>query len=215
LHLWFGQRSLVHNGSLATSGGVKIGLSTQIIKYEAKVGAPQEVCFMADGEDFIEFKIIDDRQYSKDHLWFMKLESDEETGDLFKIGISDFLQAELGDMIRVVLAQPTSVDEYDEFADEDVDSEQVGTGAREAGTNGHEVLEEETLATFRTSSGRHVIDAPVACHIVELNGEVEDSPELVNDDPYGDGWLMNVRPHGFDEDELLSPDEYLEHLYEV
>jgi glycine cleavage system H protein len=48
-----------------------------------------------------------------------------------------------------------------------------------------------------------------------LNGEVEDSPELVNDDPYGDGWLMNVRPHGFDEDELLSPDEYLEHLYEV
>jgi glycine cleavage system H protein len=145
----------------------------------------------------------------------MKLESDEETGDLFKIGISDFLQAELGDMIRVVLAQPTSVDEYDEFADEDVDSEQVGTGAREAGTNGHEVLEEETLATFRTSSGRHVIDAPVACHIVELNGEVEDSPELVNDDPYGDGWLMNVRPHGFDEDELLSPDEYLEHLYEV
>ena len=43
---------------------------------------------MAEEEDFIEFKIIDDRQYSKDHLWFMKLESDEETGTLFKIGVS-------------------------------------------------------------------------------------------------------------------------------
>lgn len=170
---------------------------------------------MTEEEDFIEFKIIDDRQYSKDHLWFMKLESDEETGDVFKIGVSDFLQAELGDMIRVVLAQPASVDEYDEFSNEEGDTEQVGTGARDAGASGHEVLSDETLATLRTSSGRHVIDAPVACHVVELNGEVEDSPELVNDDPYGDGWLMNIRPDGLDEDELLSPDEYLEHLYEV
>tara|TARA_B100001750_G_C15504040_1_gene599143 strand:+ start:220 stop:732 length:513 start_codon:yes stop_codon:yes gene_type:complete len=170
---------------------------------------------MTGEEDFIEFKIIDDRQYSKDHLWFMKLESDEDIGALYKIGVSDFLQAELGDMIRVVLAQPASVDEYDEFSNEDIEPDQVGTGARDAGASGHEVLSDETLATLRTSSGRHVIDAPVACRVVELNGEVEDSPELVNDDPYGDGWLMNIRPDGLDEDELLSPEEYLEHLYDV
>ena len=118
-------------------------------------------------------------------------------------------------MIRVVLAQPSSVDEYDEFSNDDGDSEQVGTGAREAGASDHQVLEDETLATLRTSNGRHVIDAPVACNIVELNGEVEDSPELVNDDPYNDGWLMNIRPDELDEDALLSPEEYLEHLYEV
>ena len=169
---------------------------------------------MSDEEDYIEFKIIDDRKYSKAHLWFSKLESDEETGDLFKIGITDFLQAELGDMISVVLSQSQDDDEYDEFSEE-IDSDQVGTGAREAGASGHEVLADETLATLRSTSGTHVVDAPVACHVIELNGEVEDSPELVNDDPYGHGWLMNIRPDDLDEEELLTPEEYLDYLYDV
>ena len=73
---------------------------------------------MTEADDYIEFKIIDDRKYSKGHLWYQKLESDEDNGHLYKIGISDFLQAELGDMIRVVLAQATTVDEYDEFNDD-------------------------------------------------------------------------------------------------
>ena len=191
------------------------GILTQIVKYEAKVGAAKGGVNMTEEEDFIEFKIIDDRKYSKDHLWYQKLESDDETGDLYKIGISDFLQAELGDMIRVVLAQQSNVDEYDEFNDEDEESDQIGTGAKDAGASGHEVLEGDTLATIRTSNGRHVIYAPVSCHVVELNGEVEDSPELVNEDPYGDGWLMNIRPDELDEEDLLTPDEYLEYLYEV
>ncbi len=169
---------------------------------------------MAEEGDFIEFKIIDDRKYSKDHLWYQKLESDEETGDVFKIGVSDFLQAELGDMIRVVLAQSAGVDDFDDFSEEK-DEDQIGTGAREAGATGHEVQPDEALVTLRVAGGRHVIYAPVACHVVELNGEVEDSPELVNDDPYGDGWLMNIRPDDFDEEELLTPEEYLEFLYEV
>ncbi|HIB23122.1 MAG TPA: hypothetical protein EYM81_00960 [Candidatus Poseidoniales archaeon] len=166
---------------------------------------------MTEEDDYIEFKILDDRKYSKGHLWYQKLDSDDETGDLFKIGITDFLQAELGDMIRVVLAQQSNVDEYDEFND-DGESDQIGTGARDAGASGHEVLEEETLATLRTSNGRHVIYAPVACHVVELNGEVEDSPELVNEDPYIDGWLMNIRPDELDEEDLLTPDEYMDYV---
>lgn len=167
---------------------------------------------MTEEDNYIEFKILDDRKYSKGHLWYQKLESDEETGDLFKIGVTDFLQAELGDMIRVVLAQQSNVDEYDEFNDDDDESDQIGTGARDAGASGHEVLEEETLATLRTSNGRHVIYAPVACHVVELNGEVEDSPELVNEDPYIDGWLMNIRPDELDEEDLLTPDEYMDYV---
>jgi glycine cleavage system H protein len=166
---------------------------------------------MTEEDNYIEFKILDDRKYSKGHLWYQKLDSDEETGDLFKIGVTDFLQEELGDMIRVVLAQQSNVDEYDEFNDDD-ESDQIGTGARDAGASGHEVLEEETLATLRTSSGRHVIYAPVACHVVELNGEVEDSPELVNEDPYIDGWLMNIRPDELDEEDLLTPEEYMDYV---
>ncbi len=165
-------------------------------------------------EDEIEFGIIDDRHYTKEHLWFQLLESDNETGDLYKIGVSDFLQAEMGEMVKIVLAQQESVDEYDEFTASE-DEDQVGTGAREAGNEGHEVLKGDPLVTLRATSLTHVLYAPVACHIAELNGEVEDSPELLNDDPYGEGWLMNLRPDSLNEDELLTPDEYLDFLYEV
>ncbi len=167
---------------------------------------------MSSEEGFIEFKIIDDRKYSKEDMWFQLLESDEETGDLYKIGVSDFLQAELGDISRVVLSQPANIDELETFSDED--EEQSGTGAKDAGFSGHEAMFGDTLVTLNSASGRYVVESPVACHIVELNGEVEDSPELVNDDPYGDGWLLIIRPHGLDEDELLDPEEYLEHLSE-
>lgn len=181
--------------------------------------AEWEVRNMTDGEEIveeeIEFRIIDDRMYSKDHMWFQKLESkDEDTRDLYKIGASDFLPAEMGEMIRVVLAQPENVDDYDEL-DGVEDGDQNGTGARDADFVGHEVLKGEPLATLRASAFTHVIYAPVACHVVELNGEVEDSPELLNEDPYGDGWLMNIKPDGLDEDELLTPEEYLDFLYEV
>ena len=74
---------------------------------------------MSSEEGFIEFKIIDDRKYSKEDMWFQLLESDEETGDLYKIGVSDFLQAELGDISRVVLSQPANIDELETFSDED------------------------------------------------------------------------------------------------
>jgi glycine cleavage system H lipoate-binding protein len=47
-----------------------------------------------------------------------------------------------------------------------------------------------------------------------LNGEVEDSPDMVNTEAYGDGWLMIVRPHDYDDDHFLSPEEYIEFLAE-
>ena len=167
---------------------------------------------MSDGE-YIEFKIVEGRKYSKEHLWFEVVDKDEHT---FKIGISDFLQADLGEIIRVILPQRHDVAE---FSMEDFDADDgpdAGNGAKDAGPIGDEMAEGETLVTLRSADESLSIESPFSGHVIELNGEVEDSPELVNEDAYGDGWLMIVRPHDFEpEEELLEPDEYLEHLHEV
>ena len=163
-------------------------------------------------DDVIEFQIIEGRKYFKTHLWFHHLESDEETGDLYKVGITDFLQADLGDLIRVILPQPTAIDDFNFQPEEG--KEQLGTGAKEAGVTGHELHIGDALVTLRTTEERWVIETPFACNVVELNGEVEDCPELVNEDPYSDGWLLNLRPHDLDPEDLLEPDEYLELLSE-
>ena len=58
--------------------------------------------------------------------------------------------------------------------------------------------------------------SPIPCTVIGLNGEVENTPQLVNRDAYGDGWLINVRPHdGFDFDDLMTADEYVDYLEEV
>ena len=54
-----------------------------------------------------------------------------------------------------------------------------------------------------------------ACLLVELNGDVEDNPDLVNEDAYQDGWCMIVRPHEWDEDMYLDQSEYIEYLNEI
>ena len=165
---------------------------------------------MADDE-YIEFKIVDGRKYSKEHLWFELVDKDER---LYKIGISDYLQADLGDILRVILPQRHDVAE---FTTQDFDSDEpdVGNGAQDGGPTGDEMAEGETLVTIWSADESWAIESPFSGHVTELNGEVEDTPELLNDDAYGDGWLMIVRPHDFDPEELLEPDEYLEHLHDI
>ena len=50
---------------------------------------------------------------------------------------------------------------------------------------------------------------------VSLNGDIEDNPDLVNDDAYADGWCVIVQPHEFDPDQFLDEHEYIEYLNEV
>jgi len=164
-------------------------------------------------DDYIEFKIIEGRKYSKDHLWFELVDEKKHT---YKIGISDFLQADLGDIIRVILPQRHDVTEFtSEDFNSDEDPSDAGNGAKDAGPTGDEMAEGDTLVTLRSIEVSMAIESPFSGHVVELNGEVEDAPELINDDAYGDGWLMIVRPDDFDPEELLEHDEYLEHLHEV
>jgi glycine cleavage system H protein len=96
------------------------------------------------------------------------------------IGISDHAQAALGDMVYIELPEPgMSYDQGDACA----------------------VVESVKAASD--------IYAPVSGEIIEANGALEDTPETVNDDPYGEGWLFKIQlSNNSDLDNLLSPEAY-------
>lgn len=115
-------------------------------------------------------------KYTKDHEW-VKVE-----GDVATIGITDFAQGELGDIVYV------DVDTLDET----LDSEEV-FGSVEA---------------VKTVSDLFM---PLSGEVVEFNEALEDEPELVNSDPYGEGWMIKVKLS--DESQvagLLSAEQYQE-----
>jgi glycine cleavage system H protein len=112
--------------------------------------------------------------FTKDHEW-ARVEN-----NIVTIGITDFAQSELGDIIFV---------EFPEIGDK-VD---VGSSAG-------------TIEAVKTVTD---IFSPVKGKIIEINNGIDNSPEVMNTDPYGDGWLMKIELT--DEDcssELMSPSEY-------
>ena len=118
--------------------------------------------------------IPSDLKYTKDHEW-VKIE-----GDIITVGITDFAQSELGDIVYVEV----------ETVDETLDAEEVFG----------------TVEAVKTVSDLFL---PVAGEIVAFNETLEDQPELVNTDPYGDGWMVKVKvADASDLDSLLSADDY-------
>lgn len=99
----------------------------------------------------------DDLRYTKDHEW-VRLK-----GNMATVGITDFAQGELGDIVYVDI--PT-----------------VGDNLQENDTFG-------TVEAVKTVSDLFM---PLAGKIVEVNALLNDKPELVNTDPYGDGWMVKV-----------------------
>ncbi|MDA7825127.1 glycine cleavage system protein GcvH [bacterium] len=115
-----------------------------------------------------------DLKYTKDHEW-VKIE-----GDILTVGITDFAQRELGDIVYV------EVDSLDEA----LDSEAVFG----------------TVEAVKTVSDLFM---PVAGEIIEFNEVLEEEPEKVNDDPYGDGWMIKIKvTDSTDLDSLLTADDY-------
>lgn len=106
-----------------------------------------------------------------------------EGNGLVTVGITDHAQELLGD---VVFVEAPEVD--------------------------NEVEAEEEIAVVESVKAASDIYAPIAGTIVEVNGELEDSPELVNSDPYGDGWMFKMQIDEADLDGLLSAEEYAEEI---
>ena len=118
----------------------------------------------------------EDLKYTKDHEW-VKVEGDTAT-----IGITDFAQGELGDIVFV-----------------------------EIETEGETLDNEEVFGTVEAVKTVSDLFMPVTGEVLEFNSALEDNPALVNEDPYGEGWMIKVKVSDVGElDALLSAAQYQE-----
>ena len=165
--------------------------------------------------DYFEFGVAHDRHYTLEHLWLQLL--DEKDGTV-KVGMSEFLRADYGDVVRVILPHPEDTTEFvlDDEGTAGIRDDGEEDSKPETPSAGDEIGIGELLVTLRTGSDRVLINSPFPCKVLELNGEVEDNADLANDDACGDGWFLIVKPHdGFDEDQFLDANEYIEYLNEL
>ncbi|WP_037317473.1 glycine cleavage system protein GcvH [Salegentibacter sp. Hel_I_6] len=122
--------------------------------------------------------IPQDLKYTKDHEW-IRVEGDTAT-----IGITDFAQGELGDIVYVEV----------ETVDETLDKEEVFG----------------TVEAVKTVSDLYL---PLSGEIIEFNESLEDEPEKVNSDPYGEGWMIKIKFSDESQlEDLLSAESYKEIL---
>ncbi|MEX0359541.1 glycine cleavage system protein GcvH [Flagellimonas sp.] len=113
-------------------------------------------------------------KYTKDHEW-IKID-----GDVATVGITDFAQGELGDIVYVEV----------ETVDETLDREEVFG----------------TVEAVKTVSDLFL---PLSGEIIEFNEALEDEPEKVNTDPYGEGWMIKIKISDAAEvDDLMSDTDY-------
>lgn len=113
-------------------------------------------------------------KYTKDHEW-LKLEGNEAT-----IGITDFAQRELGDIVYI-----------------------------DVNTLGDEVSKDEVFGTVEAVKTVSDLFMPVTGTVLEVNAALNDNPELVNSDPYGAGWMVKVTVSDVaDVEGLLDADAY-------
>ena len=113
-------------------------------------------------------------KYTKDHEWV------RAEGDLLRVGITDYAQEALGDIVFVTLPEAGAT---------------LSAG--------------DTCGEVESTKSVSDLYAPVGGTVVERNENLDSSPELVNSDPYGDGWMMVIRPEGdAGQSELLDAGGY-------
>ncbi len=113
-------------------------------------------------------------KYTKDHEWAKK------DGDIVTVGITDYAQGELGDVVFVELP--------------DV---------------GDEVSQDETFGTIEAVKAVADLFSPLTGEVAEINESLGDQPDIVNSDPYGDGWMVKIKITDESEwDGLMSDEDY-------
>ncbi|MGB9698642.1 MAG: glycine cleavage system protein GcvH [Thermodesulfobacteriota bacterium] len=120
----------------------------------------------------------DDLYYSKEHLWV------RVTGNRGTVGITDFAQQEMGEIIYVELP-----------------------------TEGSPIEQNEVFGSLESSKTVAELYSPVSGEIVSINKDLDEEPSMINDDPYGKGWLIAIELDDPTElEELLSASEYEDFL---
>ncbi len=120
-----------------------------------------------------------DLRFAKSHEW-VRVEDDGTV----TVGVSDFAQAQLGDLVFVETPE--------------IDSEvEAGDG----------------VAVVESVKAASDIYAPIAGTVIDANADLADAPETLNDSPYENGWLFKMKPNDVaDVEELMSPDDYQQHI---
>ena len=122
----------------------------------------------------MRYEVPDDCRYLETHEWARR------DGDAVRVGITDFAQDELGDVVFVELPE-------------------VGV----------DLDREAEFGVVESIKAVSEVYAPVSGEVTAVNEALFDEPELVNEAPFGDGWMLEVDPaDGADLDALLSPEEY-------
>ena len=126
------------------------------------------------------FEVPDDLRYVESHEWTTA----DPDADAVRIGVSDFAQDELGDVVFV------------ELPDE-----------------GDAITKGEEFGVVESIKAVSDLYAPVSGTVTGVNEALFDTPELVNDDPYGEGWMLEVDPSDPDEfEDLLAPEAYRDQI---
>jgi glycine cleavage system H protein len=113
-------------------------------------------------------------RYSKEHEW-----AKNENG-IIVVGITDFAQGELGDIVFIDLPEI-----------------------------GKKVAQNDSFGTIEAVKAASDIYSPVGGEITEVNNALTDAPEIINKDPYGQGWMIKIKPSNMAEmDKLLDADAY-------
>ena len=117
-------------------------------------------------------------KYSKEHEWVLVED------DVAIIGITEFAQGELGDIVFVELPEV-----------------------------GEKISKDDPFGSLESVKAVSDIFAPISGTVVEINDALPDSPETINEDPYGDGWMIKVQMTDMDElKDLMSPEDYAEFI---
>jgi glycine cleavage system H protein len=125
------------------------------------------------------YLVATDRRYTETDEWALR-----ESSGLIRVGITDYAQKELKDIVAVELPQ-------------------VGRVVRKG----------EELGVIDSVKATTSYYAPVSGKVVSVNRELEKSPELLNRDPYGAGWIVVIEPSNpEDYESLLTPEEYAERI---
>lgn len=125
-----------------------------------------------------EYKILEDLYYTKEHIW-VKIE-----GDVATVGITDFAQSQLGDVVFIDLPE----------VERDVESGEV-------------------IATVESIKAVSEIYAPLSGKVISVNEDLGNEPSLINSDPYGDGWICDIQIKDLTEiEDLMTSEDYRAYL---
>ncbi|MDQ3782310.1 MAG: glycine cleavage system protein GcvH [Actinomycetota bacterium] len=121
-------------------------------------------------------QIPDDLRYTANHEW-----ARAEDGGLYRVGITDFAQDALGDIVFVALPDPGMV---------------LGAG--------------DSLGEVESTKSVSDVYAPVAGTVEAVNEALRQAPQAINDDPYGDGWIILIKADGEPPEDLMDATAYRE-----